>query len=98
MAMGAVSVEATPSQSGASTTIDLAFNTHSVDLNYDFRQILTLEDDRGEKYKMLNWDGGRGGHHLNASATFEPLSPLAKGMILSIDGVDGKTAEFTWNW
>lgn len=43
--MGAVKVEITPTKlkSGEDMVFELSLNTHSVDLNYNYTQILTIE-------------------------------------------------------
>ena len=61
-----VTIEVTPNfgLERQENIFELSFNTHSVDLNFDFQKIIILRDDLGNIYKAKNWTGGQGGHHL----------------------------------
>ncbi len=96
--MGAVDVEVTPiSLSPNSNMIfDIALNTHSVDLSYDYTAIISAEDDMGNAYEAISWSGGEGGHHLKGEIELEPISKSANKITLVIDGVDNQKEVFEW--
>lgn len=75
----------------------ISFNTHSVELDYDYTQIVTLSDDQGNTYNLLEWTGGNGGHHIEGELIFEPLTEDVKIITLNIDGIDNQKASFEWN-
>lgn len=75
---------------------NLAFTTHSVELSYDFTQIIKAEDDKGNSYAVSNWSGGAGGHHLQGELTFAPLRAGAKQLKLLFSEIDKKGGELVW--
>jgi hypothetical protein len=97
--MGAVEVEITPVSLDPTSNMvfDVALNTHSVDLSYDYTVIISAEDDRGDIYKAINWSGGEGGHHLSGQIELEPLSQKASKITLIIDGIDNVKEKFEWD-
>jgi hypothetical protein len=97
--MGAVEVEITPVSLDPTSNMvfDVALNTHSVDLSYDYTVIISAEDDRGDIYKAINWSGGEGGHHLIGQIELEPLSQKASKITLTIDGIDNVKEKFEWD-
>lgn len=96
---GAVIVEALPTKLSPeeNSEFTIKFTTHSVDLNYDFKNISTLIDDKGRKYKPLSWTGGKGGHHIAGTLTFAKLSKEASSVTLTIPGIDKIDRVFTWD-
>jgi len=96
--MGAVEVEITPLSvaSGKDVIMELSLNTHSVELNYDYTQIATLTDDRGNSYTPTKWTGGKSGHHLKGNLVFAALAQNQEELTLTLDGVDNKVETFTW--
>jgi len=96
--MGAVDVEITPEklEFGETSIFEVSFNTHSVDLDYDFTSIMTLMDNNGTRYKATEWVGGSGGHHLSGAIGFEKLNENAESVTLKIDGIDGTETTLTW--
>ena len=97
--MGNVDVEATPLsiKPGNLTTFKLSLNTHSVNLDYDYLQIATLADDKGNEYKPQEWTGSIGGHHLEGDLIFASLPSTVKTITLRIDGIDNKEEVFSWS-
>lgn len=75
----------------------VSLNTHSVELDYDYTQIVTLSDDQGNTYNPLEWTGGNGGHHLEGDLIFEPLTKGVKIITLNIDGIDNQQVSFEWD-
>lgn len=96
--MGAVEVEVTPSklEPGKEMVFELSFNTHSVDLSYDFTKLIRAEDESGNVYGVTDWTGGNGGHHLRGTVELEALSNDAKKVILIVKGIDDAEAEYEW--
>lgn len=95
---GQVAVAITPEQlaAGQRVIFRVTLNTHAVDLNYDFSQIAVLEDETGNRYRLLEWTGENGGHHLQGELVFEPLSAKTRQITLSLTGIDDQSREFTW--
>ena len=96
--MGAVEVTITPISvaSGKDVIFELSLNTHSVELNYDYTQIATLTDDRGNSYQPTEWTGGSSGHHLEGKLLFPSFPENPKQLTLTFDGIDNKSEAFTW--
>lgn len=97
-AMGVVEVEVKPVsiEQDKDMVFELSMNTHSVELNYDYTQIVTLTDDSGKSYKPRQWTGGSSGHHLSGQLFFTPLNGNPKELTLTLDGVDNKVESFSW--
>lgn len=72
-------------------------NTHSVDLSYDFKEIINAEDDQNNVYEAIGWTGRKGGHHLRGQIEFEPISQNAQKILLVIEGIDGQKEVFEWS-
>lgn len=96
--MGEVDVEIIPIsvEPEKEVVFELSLNTHSVELNYDYMEIVTLTDDLGNSYKPVKWTGGSSGHHLNGKLVFPPFSKQAKELTLTLNGVDNKIEIFNW--
>lgn len=96
--MGAVEVEVKPVSvvSGKDVVFELSMNTHSVELNYDYMQIVTLTDEGGNSYKPTKWTGGNSGHHLEGELLFDAFPQNPKELTLTLEGVDNKTEAFFW--
>lgn len=97
--MGAVEVEVTPVvvDTKSNMAFDVALNTHSVDLSYDYIETISAEDDQGKIYEPVDWSGGEGGHHLSGQIVFEPISQKANKITLIIDGIDNEKEIFEWD-
>ena len=97
--LGKVEISATPEKVkvGEPLVFKLAFTTHSMELNYDFTQVIAVGDDRGNSYPAVNWSGGSGGHHLEGELTFNSLKPGAKQMKLIFKEIDNQSGELTWD-
>ena len=96
--LGKVEVAATPLTLKANQPIvfELALTTHSVELNYDFTQVIAAGDDRGNSYPAVNWSGGSGWHHLEGEITFDRLKPGARQLKLIFTDIDQKGGELSW--
>lgn len=91
-----VEVSATPRTVDTSgTTFAVVFNTHSVELDYDFAAISTLLAD-GTAVRPLRWEGGRGGHHLEGQLVFPPLPAGVQQLELRMAGIAGVDRRFRW--
>jgi len=96
--MGAVKVEVIPKrvESGSEALFTLNLNTHSVDLGYNYTKIIKLTDDKGNQYYPIKWTGSSGGHHLSGEISFGKINKGVRKLILTISGIDNKTAEFVF--
>lgn len=96
--MGAIEVEIKPVSvvQGKDIVFEVSMNTHSVELNYDYTQIATLTDDRGNSYKPIKWTGGNSGHHLEGELIFAALPQNLKELTLILEGIDNKVESFIW--
>lgn len=82
------------------TAIELALNTHSVNLDgYRWEAIATLRDDGGRIYPLQAVENASGGgHHRQAVLRFGRPSPEAKTIELIVKGVAGVPARaFRWS-
>ena len=84
--MGVVSVEITPTlvEDDNAPVFDLVMNNHSIELSYDYTQIVTLTDDQGNTYKPTEWTGNSSGHHVNGKLIFPSLSSKPKQLTLTL--------------
>jgi len=84
---GGVSFEITPLSFSFENPIkfEIKINTHSVSLDFDLVETSILEDNFGDKYQPLKWDGSSpGGHHRSGILVFPPLDSKAKKVKLTI--------------
>lgn len=97
--MGAVNVEITPITIvvGEEMVFKLSLNTHSVELNYDYMQIVSLTDDSGNLYQATSWSGESSGHHLEGELVFEPFLKEATKLSLTLNGIDDQNTTFIFN-
>ena len=93
-AMGAVSVEVTPTSAGS---FEVVLNTHSVDLDFDLTKAMSLSDDLGNVYSPISWSGGKGGHHLTGSVVFGDILKKARKVTLTISEIESPTLSFSWD-
>lgn len=102
---GNVTVSVTPLslKPGLPASFDVAFETHSVDLNFDVEKIATLNDGSRAVYTPY-WDGSPpGGHHRNGTLRFTPDLPAQASLTktntltLTFTGVAG-ISERTFSW
>lgn len=94
-----VTVEITPKELGADkekNIFEVIFNTHSVELDFDFDKTITLEDDLGNTYTALEWTGNRGGHHVSGDIIFPGLDNNAKEITLKIIDIADVARSFKW--
>lgn len=78
---------------------DIAINTHQGSLDFDLIEISVLEDDKGNKYKPINWEGSpSGGHHRYGTLTFSKIGEKTTFIKLIIKNVyDVPERIFVWN-
>lgn len=93
-----ITIAVTPvSLSGQSNVrFSISYNTHSIGLDKNLKDISFLIDDKGNKYQAIGWDGAEG-HHVNGILTFPKISALAKSVKLIIKGIGGVDRSFEWN-
>lgn len=98
-AQGGVSIEVEPLDFSFNKPVrfKISFDTHSGDLDFDLTKQALLIDDRNNQYLPLEWQGGRGGHHLSGTLIFSSLSANVKTLKLKIFDIYGiKEREFFW--
>lgn len=76
---------------------EISLNTHSVELNYNLKELAVLIDEKGREYKPVSWDGEVGGHHLSGNLTFPSLGKNTKSFQLKIRNIAGIERIFSWN-
>jgi hypothetical protein len=76
----------------------LSFNTHQGDLDFDLTKISLLEDDQGNTFQPLRWEGSPpGGHHRKGILVFPELKAQTKRIKLTIrDVYDVPKRVFEW--
>jgi hypothetical protein len=92
---GGVEVTATPvGIDTAAAVFDLAFDTHTVDLELDpAAAVLVVGSTR---WGPARWDGdAAGGHHRSGRLTFPARGPASGAVQLTIDGLSGPV-RFDW--
>ena len=95
-----VSIEAKPIDFSFDKQIkfDIAINTHQGSLDFDMTKISVLEDDKGNKYQPLTWQGSEpGGHHRYGVLTFPELNQDTLYIKLTVKDVYG-VAERIFSW
>lgn len=97
---GEVEVSVTPVtlKPGFPPSFDIAFETHSVDLVFDVKQIAMLTDEKNTTYTPV-WQGSPpGGHHRSGTLRFTPDLPKPGTVTLTLSSIAGISARtFTWN-
>ena len=96
---GNVTVSVTPLtlRPGFPPSLDIAFETHSVDLAFDIEQIATMRDETGTVYTPV-WQGSPpSGHHRSGTLRFTPDLPRPGAVTLTLSDVAG-IAERSFNW
>ncbi len=77
----------------STSEFDISISTHSVSLDFDLTEISKLEDDLGNSYKPISWDGSpSGGHHRSGTLKFQQIDKKAKSIKLTI--TDSAVREF----
>ena len=100
VAGGGVTVTATLLKEQADgTAIQLALNTHSVNLDtYNFGESTTLRDDSGRVYPVEAVEkASGGGHHRQTVLRFAKLNPNVKAIELIVKDVAG-VKEWIFRW
>jgi len=76
----------------------IRINTHQGLLDFDLTEISFLEDDKGNIYNPLSWEGSPpGGHHRDGTLSFPRLSKKTKFIKLTIKNVYN-VPEMVFKW
>ena len=68
---------------------EITIDTHADSLDFDLIKISLLEDDEGNKYLPLEWQGaGPGGHHREGILSFPKLKNKPKSITEALAGVE----------
>ncbi|MBI4100719.1 hypothetical protein HY439_03210 [Candidatus Microgenomates bacterium] len=94
-----VTVEVVPQKLGGENEniFLVTFDTHTVNLDFDFQQIIILKDNLGNDYRAIGWTGGRGGHHLSGQISFPKVKSGVKTLTLFIFQIGGVERSFSWD-
>lgn len=65
-------------------TLQVAMNTHTVELNYDLTRLAALRNDRGEELHPKSWKAPTGGHHVSGQLAFE----IPEGFLANSDRLE----------
>ena len=102
---GAVVVEVKPinlENPGETLNFDIVLDTHSVDLSMDLVQLSRLTTDTGKTVQAVQWDGPRGGHHVEGILSFprsvdgNEIFEGVRSITITIKNVDVPLRTFTW--
>jgi len=74
----------------------IILNTHQGDLDFDLREQSILVDDQGREYKPIEWQGGRGGHHLSGALIFPIIKETSSLRFIISNVYDIEKREFLW--
>jgi hypothetical protein len=91
--MGAVNVQVTPL---SASNFEIVLNTHSVNLDFDLKEIVSLRDNDGKEYQSVSWSGDRGGHHLSGELQFSTMDPQATAFTLTITDIEDEVLSLEW--
>ncbi len=98
---GRVSFEVTPIDFSYDKPVsfEISIDTHIDSLDFDLTEISVLEDDDGNKYNPIKWEGSSpGGHHRTGILSFPKLNGQTKYIKLVIKDVYGIPERvFVWN-
>ncbi len=86
-----VTVDVAPKQLGTreeKNIFTVNLNTHSVELDFDFTEIMILKDDLGNSYKAIEWTGNSGWHHVSGDIIFPQINQQAKSIELQLSGIN----------
>ncbi len=96
-----VNIEVTPVDFSLDRPVkfDVTITTHEGALDFDMKEISTLEDYEGNEYLPLSWEGSPpGGHHRSGILTFPVLEGETKQIKLTIENVyDVPERVFIWS-
>lgn len=96
---GGLAIEAAPIDFSFDQPLQfkISLNTHQGDLDFDLTKQTVLIDDQGQEYQPLEWQGGRGGHHLSGILVFPAASSKTNSLTLKIfDVYNVPEREFWW--
>ena len=79
-----------------SLRFDVKITTHSGSLDFDLTKVSSSEDDKGNKYEPVEWQGPPpGGHHLAGVLLFPIIDKEVKKIKLTIQ--DSVLRTFEWD-
>lgn len=84
---------------GKPAKFDVAITTHQGSLDFDLTKISFLEDDKGNLYQAVSWEGSPpGGHHRSGTLSFPKFKEKTKFIKLTIKKVNNVPERvFEWN-
>ena len=98
---GEVTIEVTPLvlNAGESPKLKVTFNTHSVELDFNVEDVVSLTDDKGAIVDSPKWIGSLpGSHHRSGELDFSSnLEPDVKSVMLIFKNIAGVSAR-TFSW
>lgn len=75
----------------------VVFTTHQGSLDFDPAKISILQDNNGQNYQPITWEGSpTGGHHRNGKLTFPKIKDNAMEVKLLIK-IDKNERKFEWS-
>lgn len=95
---GGISFEVTPLNFNINDPLkfEIKVDTHSGSLDFDLTKVATVEDDLGNSYQALGWQGsGPGGHHLSGALIFSQINNQTQKIRLTIK--DNYLRIFEWD-
>lgn len=86
------------SQESPEWRFDIRMDTHSVELDHNLIDLVTLVDAQGKTYKPIAWQGSdAGGHHRENTLIFNPVTPFPETIEMHIEGIGGLESRiFRW--
>lgn len=96
---GGLSVEVRPIDFsfGGRSQFEVFLNTHQGDLDFDLNEKAFLIDEKDNQYLPLEWQGGRGGHHISGVLVFPAVAEAKKIKLIISDVYNIKEREFLWD-
>lgn len=84
---------------GSELEFEISMNTHEGSLDFELEKISILEDDKGNLYVPIGWNGSPlGGHHRNGILVFPPLKGKVNSIKLTLKDIYGVPERvFIWN-
>ena len=93
-----ISFEAAPKNFNIENPVkfEIKIDTHSGSLDFDLAKISFLEDDKGNQYKPLDWQGpAPGGHHLEGTLIFPEFNEWPKKLKLVLQTIPPRIFEWS---
>lgn len=96
---GGLSIEVKPIDFSFDTQakFEITLDTHQGDLDFDLTEKAVLIDGKNNQYLPLEWQGGKGGHHISGVLVFPVVKTAEKIKLIINDVYNVKEREFLWN-